>query len=86
MVLRFVKEAVKVLDAAASQYGFCLNYTDALMGGCAIDAEGTPLPDETVTACKTSDAVLLGPWADISGIHCPGTSGLRPGCWGYERL
>ena len=55
-----VREAVKVLDAAAARYGFALSYTDALMGGCAIDASGTPLPEETVAACKQSDAVLLG--------------------------
>ncbi len=79
-----VQEAVKVLDVAASQYGFCLNYTDALMGGCAIDAEGTPLPDETVTACKTSDAVLLGAvggykWDTLPGNQRPeaGLLGIR---------
>jgi 3-isopropylmalate dehydrogenase len=33
---------------------------EALIGGCAIDAEGTALPDETLTLCKASDAVLLG--------------------------
>lgn len=32
----------------------------ALIGGCAIDACGNPLPQETVDACLTSDAVLLG--------------------------
>lgn len=29
------------------------------MGGAAIDALGTPLPDDTLAACKDSDAVLL---------------------------
>jgi isocitrate/isopropylmalate dehydrogenase len=30
-----------------------------LVGGAAIDATGVPLPDETLAACKQSDAVLL---------------------------
>jgi 3-isopropylmalate dehydrogenase len=30
------------------------------MGGCAIDAHGTALPDATLAACRAADAVLLG--------------------------
>ena len=55
-----VAEAVKVLDAAADKYGFGVNYTEALLGGCAIDATGVPLPQETIDKCKASDSVLLG--------------------------
>ncbi len=55
-----VAEAVKVLDAAADKYGFSVNYTEALLGGCAIDATGVPLPQETIDKCKASDSVLLG--------------------------
>ncbi len=79
-----VQEAVKVLDATAARYGFSLSYTDALMGGCAIDAKGTPLPDETVAACKASDAVLLGAvggykWDTLPGSQRPeaGLLGIR---------
>ena len=79
-----VREAVKVLDAAAARYGFALSYTDALMGGCAIDASGTPLPEETVAACKQSDAVLLGAvggykWDTLPGNQRPeaGLLGIR---------
>lgn len=39
-----VAEAVKVLDAAGQRFGFRCAYTDALLGGCAIDATGNPLP------------------------------------------
>jgi len=35
-------------------------YTEHLIGGAAIDATGNPLPDETLAACRASDAVLLG--------------------------
>ena len=51
-------------------------YTDALMGGCAIDATGKPLPEETVTACKAADAVLLGAVGGYKWDTLPGH--LRP--------
>ncbi|WP_404381880.1 3-isopropylmalate dehydrogenase [Caenispirillum salinarum] len=34
--------------------------TEGLLGGAAIDATGGPMPEETLTAAKASDAVLLG--------------------------
>src|SRR5579864_3520992 len=30
------------------------------VGGAAIDAQGTPIADETVEACRRADAVLFG--------------------------
>ncbi len=53
-------EAKKVLDAVGSRFGHTFSYDHHLMGGCAIDALGTSLPDETVAAAKSADAVLLG--------------------------
>ncbi|MBO5341021.1 MAG: 3-isopropylmalate dehydrogenase [Oscillospiraceae bacterium] len=55
-----VGEAVKVLDVIGAKYGHKFNYTDILMGGCAIDAVGKSYPDGTAEACKACDAVLLG--------------------------
>ena len=55
-----VAEAVKVLEAAGKKYGLEFGFTDAVIGGAAIDATGGPLPEATVAACKASDAVLLG--------------------------
>jgi len=55
-----VAEAVKVLDATGRKYGFKLNYTKILMGGCSIDEYGVPLTDEAVAIAKAGDAVLLG--------------------------
>jgi len=55
-----VGEAVKVMDAIAAKFGHKFNYTDVLMGGCAIDAVGKSYPDGTAEACKACDAVLLG--------------------------
>ena len=55
-----VREAVKVLDKVADVYGHKFTYDEKLMGGCAIDAAGTSLPQETIDACLNADAVLLG--------------------------
>ncbi len=71
-----VGEAVKVLDAAGKKYGFAVQYTDALMGGCAIDATGVPLPQETINQCLASDAVLLGAVGGWKWDTLPGN--LRP--------
>lgn len=55
-----VDEAVKVLDAVASCFDFDFSYDEALMGGCAYDMTGDPLPAETVKKALSSDAVLFG--------------------------
>ena len=46
-------QAVRVLDA------FGIGYSEHAFGGNAILAQGTPLPDETLAACRGADAVLL---------------------------
>ncbi|MHB1293735.1 MAG: 3-isopropylmalate dehydrogenase [Anaerolineae bacterium] len=53
-------EAQRVLEALAKARGHAFTFERAMIGGCAIDATGTALPDETVALCKASDAVLLG--------------------------
>lgn len=55
-----VAEALKTLDAVSTAFGHSFRRHEALLGGAAIDATGTALPDETVQRCKASDAVLLG--------------------------
>ncbi|WP_294963440.1 3-isopropylmalate dehydrogenase [Sulfurimonas sp.] len=55
-----VDEAVKVLDAVASCCDLHFDYEEALMGGCAYDITGDPLPQETITTSLNSDAVLFG--------------------------
>lgn len=55
-----VREAKKVLDAAAKKFGHTIQYTDVLMGGASIDVHGVPLTDEAVKACRQADAVLMG--------------------------
>lgn len=55
-----VAQATRVLDKVGQKFGTAFNYSEALIGGAAIDATGTPLPEETVMKCKEADAVLLG--------------------------
>jgi 3-isopropylmalate dehydrogenase len=55
-----VAEGVKVLRSVAARFGHSFELPEALVGGCAIDATGKPLPDETYSLCLASDAVLLG--------------------------
>ena len=54
-----VNEAVKVLKAVGD-----FEFTEELIGGCAIEKFGKPLPDETLETAKNSDAVLLGAVGD----------------------
>ena len=52
-----IAEAVKVLDALGEKYDVRFDYTEALLGGCAIDATGNPFPKATLNAALASDAV-----------------------------
>ncbi len=79
-----VDECLKVLEAAGRRFGFGFAYSPCLMGGCAIDATGLPLPEETASVCKQSDAVLLGAvgggkWDTLPGHLRPeaGLLGIR---------
>lgn len=58
--VEIVPEAVKALEAIGKKYGHKFQFTEAYVGGAAIDAVGVPLPEETLKLCKESDAVLLG--------------------------
>ena len=58
------KQAVKCLDAVAEAFGHQFQYTEARVGACAIDSDGTPLPDATLQLCRDSDAVLFGAIGD----------------------
>lgn len=53
-------EAEKVLTAVGQKFGHTFTFDQQLMGGRAIDELGTSLPDATIEAAKTADAVLLG--------------------------
>jgi 3-isopropylmalate dehydrogenase len=80
-----VAEAQKLLRAVGEKFGLEFTFTSGLLGGCAIDACGTPLPDETLALARDADAVLLGavggPQWDTGPAHLRperGLLGMRP--------
>ena len=57
-------EAVRVLKAVAEAGSHEFSFTEARIGGTAIEHDDTPLPQPTITACLASDAVFLGAVGD----------------------
>lgn len=49
-----------VLEQIAGSFGHTFTFDEALMGHAAIEATGSPLPDETLEKAKKSDAILFG--------------------------
>ncbi len=66
-----MNEALKVLDAVKEKYHVSFEFQTALIGGCAYDQHGTPLPEETRAVCNGSDAVLLGSIGGPKWDHLP---------------
>ncbi|XP_051142862.1 3-isopropylmalate dehydrogenase, chloroplastic-like [Andrographis paniculata] len=56
-VISVSKNALKLV---ASIEGFAIDFKEMPIGGCALDLTGVPLPEETLSAAKNSDAVFLG--------------------------
>jgi 3-isopropylmalate dehydrogenase len=55
-----VAQAECVLRAVAARFGHQFNFSTHLIGGCAMDHCGQPLPPETLSACRAADAIVLG--------------------------
>lgn len=88
-----VESAVAVLEKLSEKTGHKFNFTPYLIGGCAIDATGKPLPQETVDGCLASDSVLLGAvggpkWDDQPGENRPEKAllGIRSALGLYTNL
>lgn len=89
-----IAEGVKVLDAIAAKYGVSFEYTEALIGGRAIDETGSALPEATLAIASGSDAVLLaavgGPKWDTTDPSKPrpeqGLLAIRKGLGLYANL
>ena len=88
-----IEQAVLVLERAAELFDFSIEYHNALIGGCAIDRTGTPLPTETIDICKAADAVLMGAvggskWDTLPGNMRPeaGLLGIRSALGLYANL
>ncbi|MFS8019163.1 putative 3-isopropylmalate dehydrogenase [Helianthus anomalus] len=55
-----ISVAKNVLNLAGSLEGIEFKFKEMPMGGAALDLTGVPLPEETLSTAKQSDAVLLG--------------------------
>jgi len=88
------KAAVAVLRAVAEKHGgYHFDFAEHPIGGTAIDQSGDPLPPQTLAACKSADAVLLGAvggpkWSDPNAKVRPeqGLLGLRAALGVYANL
>src|SRR5699024_4482406 len=81
-----IMDAAKfVLNTVASEYGHRFTFHQHAIGGDAYDQLGTPLPEDTINACQSADAVLLGAVEEISGILFRYISGRKRVCWGFEK-
>jgi 3-isopropylmalate dehydrogenase len=85
--------AVDVLKRVGQQLEIQFEFHEALMGGAAIDATGSPLPAETLETCRNSDAVLLAAiggtkWDSLPNDQRPerGLLGLRAGLGLFANL
>ncbi len=85
-----MQSALAVLDAIGAE----LDTEEHVFGGASIDAHGTALTDETLTACRNADAVLLaavgGPRWDTTDPDKPrpeqGLLGIRKGLGLFANL
>ncbi|HWF55088.1 MAG TPA: 3-isopropylmalate dehydrogenase [Solirubrobacteraceae bacterium] len=85
-----IAPAVEILSAVGAEF----EYEERLFGGGAIDAHGTALTDDTLSACRAADAVLLaavgGPKWDTTDPSKPrpeqGLLGLRKGLGLFANL
>lgn len=55
-----MKSAEMVLHAIANEFGHNFTFHEHAIGGSAYDQFSTPLPEETLDACKNAHAILLG--------------------------
>jgi 3-isopropylmalate dehydrogenase len=78
-----MREAEKVLAAAAGKYGFAYELEHADVGGAAIDNHGPALPESTLEVCRKADAILFGSvggpkWENLPPEKQPERAALLP--------
>ncbi|MCS6807322.1 MAG: 3-isopropylmalate dehydrogenase [Bacteroidota bacterium] len=86
-------EAVRSLEAIATRFQHTFVFEHHLIGGAAIDATGSALPNETLQAALKADAVLLGAvggpqWDNPQALIRPedGLLGIRKALQLYANL
>lgn len=77
--------AKRVLEAVAERYQHTFTFEIQEIGGAAIDHQGTPLPEDTVEACKKADAIFLGAVGGPKWDHLPGHMRPEKGLLGIRK-
>mgnify|MGYP006273559283 CR=1 FL=1 len=78
-----MEQARRVVGTVEKRFSITIETRDAVVGGAAIDSAGTALPEETVDACRGSDAVLFGSvggpkWESLPPEQQPERAALLP--------
>ena len=78
-----MQATLRVLERVKDKFGLDVSYDEALVGGAAIDAKGTPLPSETLELCRESDGILFGSvggpkWESLPPHQQPERGALLP--------
>jgi len=63
--------ACEVLAVLQDTHGLHIELEEQHIGGAAVDASGSPLPQQTVDACRQADAALLGAVGGPKWDGCP---------------
>lgn len=87
------RQAMAVLKDVSSAFGLPIETDEHLIGGIAITEAGSPFPEETRSACLSSDAVFLGAVGSPEFDALPpserpeiGLLGLRKALGGFANL
>jgi 3-isopropylmalate dehydrogenase len=72
-----VAQAIKTLKAVEKAFNHKFFLKEALIGSCAIDRTGDPLPPATIDLCMNSDAILFGAIGDPKYDNDPNAK-VRP--------
>lgn len=76
------QQARRVLKLLADRFGLAVELEEALVGGAALDAEGDPLPEDSLAAARRADAILFGAiggpaWDGVEHARRPESGLLR---------
>ncbi|HSO18328.1 MAG TPA: 3-isopropylmalate dehydrogenase [Desulfosarcina sp.] len=78
-----MQEALRVLETVQVRFDCPLAFTNADVGGIAIDRHGLALPESTLRLCEASDAILFGSvggprWESLPPARQPERGALLP--------
>ncbi|MFP6873963.1 MAG: 3-isopropylmalate dehydrogenase [Verrucomicrobiales bacterium] len=78
-----MRQTLRVIESVAERFHLRFEFDEQLVGGAAIDAMGSPLPEVTLEACEKADAILFGSvggpkWEALAPDEQPERGALLP--------